>query len=76
MFTEGKIGKLKVKNRFIRSATAEFGANEDGTITEQYFALYRQLALGEIGVIIQGHLYIIDEEKLIRKWLGYLIKFR
>ncbi len=34
MFTEGKIGNLKVKNRFIRSATAEFGANADGTITD------------------------------------------
>jgi len=70
MFTEGKIGNLKVKNRFIRSATAEFGANADGTITEQYFDLYRQLALGEIGLIIQGHLYIIDEGKAHKKMAG------
>lgn len=70
MFTEGKIGNLKVRNRFIRSATAEFGANADGTITEQYFDLYRQLALGEIGLIIQGHLYIIDEGKAHEKMAG------
>lgn len=70
MFTEGKIGNLKVKNRFIRSATAEYGANADGTITEQYFDLYRQLALGEIGLIIQGHLYIIDEGKAHKKMAG------
>jgi len=70
MFTEGKIGNLKVKNRFIRSATAEFGANADGTITELYFDLYRQLALGEIGLIIQGHLYILDEGKAHKKMAG------
>ncbi len=70
MFTEGKIGILKTKNRFIRSATAEFGANSDGTITPLYFELYRQLSLNEIGVIIQGHLYISEEGKAHDKMAG------
>ncbi len=70
MFTPGSIGTLKVNNRFIRSATAEFGANADGTITEKYFDLYRQLALGEIGTIIQGHLYVLDEGKAHEKMAG------
>lgn len=64
MFNSGNIGGLKLKNRFIRSATAEFIANdEDGTITQEYHSLYSNLALGEVGLIIQGHLYIMDEGK-------------
>jgi 2,4-dienoyl-CoA reductase-like NADH-dependent reductase (Old Yellow Enzyme family) len=70
LFKPGSIGTLRVSNRFIRSATAEFGANDDGTITEQYFDLYRQLALGEIGSIIQGHLYVLDEGKAHEKMAG------
>ena len=70
MFTPGLIGTLSTANRFIRSATAEFGANSDGTITEKYLELYQQLALGEIGVIIQGHLYIMDEGKAHEKMAG------
>ncbi|UCG00986.1 MAG: NADH:flavin oxidoreductase [Candidatus Heimdallarchaeota archaeon] len=64
MFNPGNIGELKLQNRFIRSATAEFIANdEDGTITEEYYPLYSNLGLGEIGLIIQGHLYVMDEGK-------------
>ncbi|MFX0209445.1 MAG: NADH:flavin oxidoreductase [Candidatus Hodarchaeota archaeon] len=64
MFNPGNIGLIKLQNRFIRSATAEFVANdEDGTITKEYHSLYLNLALGEIGLIIQGHLYIMDEGK-------------
>jgi 2,4-dienoyl-CoA reductase-like NADH-dependent reductase (Old Yellow Enzyme family) len=75
MFTEGKIGTLKTKNRFIRSATAEFGANSDGTITPLYFELYRQLSMNEIGVIIQGHLYILEEGKAHDRMAGISQKF-
>lgn len=70
MFTPGIIGTLSTANRFIRSATAEYGANPDGTINAKYLELYRQLALGEIGVIIQGHLYILDEGKAHKKMAG------
>ncbi|MFW9780572.1 MAG: NADH:flavin oxidoreductase [Candidatus Heimdallarchaeota archaeon] len=64
MFEPGLIGALETQNRFIRSATAEFSAdNEDGTVTSEYFDLYSELARGGIGLIIQGHLYILDEGK-------------
>jgi len=70
MFTVGRIGNLTVQNRFIRSATAEFGANEDGTLSEPYLGLYEDLAKGKIGVIIQGHLYIMDEGKAHKGMAG------
>ncbi len=64
MFNPAKIGSLELQNRFIRSATAEFIANDDnGTLVEDYYELYSRLSLGEIGLIIQGHLYVLDEGK-------------
>ncbi len=63
LFDVGFIGSLEIQNRFIRSATAEFAANEDGTVIEEYFQMYSNLAKGEVGLIIQGHLYVLDEGK-------------
>lgn len=71
MFNPGNIGLLKLQNRFIRSATAEFVANDDdGTITKEYHSLYSNLALGEIGLVIQGHLYVMDEGKAHKHMAG------
>ncbi len=70
MFTPGRIGTMKVPNRFIRSATAEFGANPDGTVIDEYYELYKDLARGKVGLIIQGHLYIMDEGKAHEKMAG------
>jgi len=71
MFNPGNIGLLKLQNRFIRSATAEFMANdENGTVTKEYHSLYLNLALGDIGLIIQGHLYVMDEGKAHKHMAG------
>ncbi|PWI47712.1 hypothetical protein CEE45_10040 [Candidatus Heimdallarchaeota archaeon B3_Heim] len=70
MFNPAQIGSLKIPNRFIRSATAEFAANPDGTVIDEYYKLYTDLALGEVGLIIQGHLYIMDEGKAHDKMAG------
>ncbi|MHA2244353.1 MAG: NADH:flavin oxidoreductase [Candidatus Hodarchaeales archaeon] len=70
MFNSGYIGSIELQNRFIRSATAEFAANEDGTIIDEYYELYSNLGKGGIGLIIQGHLYIMDEGKANKKMAG------
>lgn len=70
MFNPVHIGSLELQNRFIRSATAEFAANEDGTIIDEYYELYSNLGKGGIGLIIQGHLYIMDEGKAHKKMAG------
>lgn len=76
MFEPGLIGSLELPNRFIRSATAEFSANsEDGTITPEYLDLYSELAHGGIGLIIQGHLYILDEGKAHENMAGISQEF-
>jgi 2,4-dienoyl-CoA reductase-like NADH-dependent reductase (Old Yellow Enzyme family) len=53
MYSPFKIGGLEIKNRLVRSATFEYGA-EEGRITPRIVDLYRQLAEGGVGLIITG----------------------
>jgi 2,4-dienoyl-CoA reductase-like NADH-dependent reductase (Old Yellow Enzyme family) len=50
----GRIGRLELKNRLVRSATYENAATEQGEVTETLVELYRRLALGGVGLIITG----------------------
>jgi len=59
LFSSTKIGQLRLINRFVRSATHDYLAEEKtGATTEKQIELYRQLAEGEIGLIITGHAYV------------------
>ncbi|NQT74477.1 MAG: NADH:flavin oxidoreductase [Chloroflexi bacterium] len=58
LFEPGMIGPMSLKNRFVRSATAELLASDDGRITDQYLRAYRQLARGGVGLIVTGNYYV------------------
>jgi 2,4-dienoyl-CoA reductase-like NADH-dependent reductase (Old Yellow Enzyme family) len=58
LFEPIKIGKMEVRNRFVRSATIENLANENGEVTDSFLKFYRTLAKGEIGLIIPGYMYV------------------
>ncbi|NPV84124.1 MAG: NADH:flavin oxidoreductase [Candidatus Aminicenantes bacterium] len=59
LFRPVAIGRLKVPNRFVRSATHDYLAEDrTGTITPAQLELYRRLAEGQIGLIITGHAYV------------------
>ncbi len=58
LFASYKIGKLDLKNRFVRSATWDAMANEDGSVTEKSIELYTALGAGGMGLIISGHVFI------------------
>jgi len=58
LFTSQYIGKMKIKNRFVRSACFERGANEDGTIKDEMIPLYERLAKGGAGLVVTGYSYI------------------
>lgn len=58
LFKSMNIGNMKVKNRFVRSATCEGMATERGEITNELIKMYKKLAKGEIGLIILGYMYI------------------
>ncbi len=58
LFSTVKIGSLELKNRFIRSATWEGMATEDGSLTEPLLEIYRKLAEGGVGLILTGYAYV------------------
>jgi 2,4-dienoyl-CoA reductase-like NADH-dependent reductase (Old Yellow Enzyme family) len=63
LFTPVRIGTVSVPNRFARSATHDFMAEDDGSVTDRQVALFRRLAEGEVGLIIAGHAYVSSAGK-------------
>jgi 2,4-dienoyl-CoA reductase-like NADH-dependent reductase (Old Yellow Enzyme family) len=55
LFTPIAIGSVTVPNRFARSATHDYMADDAGNVTDRQIQLYSRLAEGEIGLIITGH---------------------
>ncbi len=65
-----KIGSIEIKNRFIRSATFEGMATEEGYVTDQHVELYKTLAKGGVGLIITGYSYVQESGKAFDKQMG------
>lgn len=65
-----KIGSIEIKNRFVRSATFEGMATEDGYVTDKHIKLYKELAEGGVGLIITGYAYIQESGKAFDKQSG------
>ncbi|ABZ74764.1 NADH:flavin oxidoreductase/NADH oxidase [Shewanella halifaxensis HAW-EB4] len=63
LFSPARIGKMTLKNRFVRSATWENMATEDGHMTDKLYSVYEELAKGEVGLIVTGYANIVAEEK-------------
>ena len=63
LFEETIIGKMSVKNRFVRSALWLKGAEEDGHINDFIIDSYENLAKGGVGLIMTGYAYISAEEQ-------------
>ncbi|MBJ6750045.1 NADH:flavin oxidoreductase [Geomonas anaerohicana] len=58
LFEEACIGKLTLKNRFVRSATWEGLATEDGSVTHRLTDMMVELATNEVGLIISGYAFV------------------
>lgn len=58
VFNPIKIGRLEVKNRFMRSATWDATADETGRVTDVSLAIYRDLGEGGIGLIVSGYAFV------------------
>ncbi len=52
------INGMRVKNRFVRSATAEGMATAEGLVTDRLEATLAALATGGVGLVISGHAYV------------------
>jgi 2,4-dienoyl-CoA reductase-like NADH-dependent reductase (Old Yellow Enzyme family) len=58
LFEPTRISAMTVPNRFVRSATWEGLAADDGTCTPELKDLYEALAKGGVGLIITSHTYV------------------
>jgi len=65
-----KIGKLEIKNRFVRSATYEGLATDEGEITDKLVDFYKTLAEGGSGLIITSYAFIQQSGKANNKQIG------
>jgi len=71
MYSKPKnIGLLEIKNRFVRSATFEAMATEDGYVTDKLVGLYKALAEGGVGLIISGLVYIQSNGQIFEHQAG------
>lgn len=60
LFEPAEVGGLRLRNRLMRSATAERMADSDtGAPGPRMAALYRELAEGGVGLIVTGHAYVV-----------------
>ena len=70
LFSEFKLGKLELKNRFVRSATTSYWSDDHGILTDPILDYYEELAKGDIGLIIKGHSYVNEKGKAHRGQSG------
>ena len=58
VFTPGRIGRLEIKNRFVRAATSETMASESGAVTPALIDLHQALAANGVGLSLLGHAFV------------------
>mgnify|MGYP000887714740 CR=1 FL=1 len=61
LFEKCSIGPIGLRNRFVRSATWEGMAEEDGRCNDRLTALMREAAATEVGLIITCPAYVRAE---------------
>jgi 2,4-dienoyl-CoA reductase-like NADH-dependent reductase (Old Yellow Enzyme family) len=69
-FESTSIRSLTLPNRFVRSATWEGLAGDDGSVTPALAARMAELARGGVGLIISGHAFVSREGQAGLKQLG------
>lgn len=62
LFDQTQLSGMKMKNRFVRSATHDGRADALGHVTEKLIHHYEDLAKGGVGTIITGLTNVTDIE--------------
>ena len=70
IFETCSLGHLTLRNRFVRSATAESRATHKGVLKDEIFPIYEALACGGVGLIITGHMYVSEDGRCSRRQTG------
>jgi 2,4-dienoyl-CoA reductase-like NADH-dependent reductase (Old Yellow Enzyme family) len=61
LFQPSRIKSMTLANRFVRSATWEGMATDDGAVTPKLVETMEALAQGGVGMIITGHAYVFPQ---------------
>ncbi len=61
LFESGRISGMTLPNRFVRSATWEGMAKDDGAVTPKLIHAMTDLAKGGVGLIISSHAFVSPE---------------
>ena len=70
LFETSEINGMQLSNRFVRSATWEGLAADDGACTPDFKELYLQLARGGVGLIITSHTFVHSDGRGTPRQLG------
>ncbi len=70
LFERTIINGMELRNRFVRSATFEGLAGDDGSCTQKLIDLTAALAEGGVGLIFSGHAYVSDDGRSGRWKIG------
>lgn len=70
LFEGLEIGSLRARNRFVRAATYEALATDDGHLTPELRAVYEELADGGAGTIIVSYAHVVRDEQPNPRMLG------
>ena len=70
LFDEVLLGPMRAKNRFVRAATWEGWATDDGRMTPQLLEVYRELAEGGVGTILTGYAHVVAGEQPNPRMMG------
>jgi 2,4-dienoyl-CoA reductase-like NADH-dependent reductase (Old Yellow Enzyme family) len=67
IFQPGQIGKMKLKNRLVRSAaymnTGSFLPETEGEVTDETIRVHREYAEGEVAMTMTGYMAVMDYGK-------------
>ncbi|MDR1317414.1 MAG: NADH:flavin oxidoreductase, partial [Spirochaetales bacterium] len=61
LFDKTQLGRMSLKNRFVRAAVGE--KTQDGQVNGNILSLYKELALGGSGTLITGFTLVDEAEK-------------
>jgi len=70
LFEEMSLSGMRLRNRFVRSATFEGMADADGAAQQRLVELTEELATGEVGLIITSHAYVESRGRARASQLG------
>lgn len=70
LFEQTEINGMRLRNRFVRSATYEAMAALDGTVKDPLLGCMAALARGDVGLVITGHAHVTREGQAGPRQMG------